>query len=1520
MSFSLKHFSTIFGRVAISMVLSCGLFVFNQTASFAQPQLERTPSNTASDRQSPESLQGSQNAFKLSRSQSVIQCFEIIRQSIARGDHAAVLPLIERVLSEPDTYVPGSNSSDVPSHAEIWRILRTLPGELRQSFEEARRPVAKRAWEEARLSGPDAVRVFLSQFSDSPFCIDAWWWIGCHERDHGRYRYAAAAFERASRQEQISGEHRVAALVAALDCCAAINLETEMARLKSMLSRHDGDMPLKIAGNSIRLKEYLAASRFESIRSAESPAVVEIESSAEEWKKIRPVFLPIWKQEFVAPLRANLETLEQQQRDQGIRPVLIARPLVVGQSVIVRALNEIRSFDLASGQPQWSIANTEFKLLGKRAQETSGLQGIATEWAQRRTQADSIFARMSTDGRRLFVIQEVDRASELRVDREPLSGILRAGPRFNKLCCYTLETGELAWELGEAPGNGDGPFTGKVFLGPPCIVDDLLFVVAQRESDLFLLTLSAATGQLRLQLPLGSTSLPIEADLLRSRVACAIVWHEGRLICPTSSGAIFAVDPLLQMPLWSYRYRATTVSAGDLARIPGLSSGALNHEAWWESWREPFLAVVTSGDAEASKDGPPGDPPASAVLVFASPESDQLHGIRMEDGSSIWRTPRNGGLFVAGSVDDHVIVVEGDSVRSHDVRTGQVRWRTTTGEISSPAVIDGSVIVLPVRAGGTVLINARDGKVLSDSAASDSSIGLLTQAEPGWVAFHRQGLTLLPRLGEVRRQVDRDLEQDPTNESLRVRAALLDLQAGDEEAARNRLAGLTSSPARDLRRQALISALSRDKQDQSVIHRTDLARELTELADNADYKFAAAAAIGTSALALNDFVNAVDACLSGLSGKFDPSESLTKRSSVLVRKDRMLLGLIEEAYRRAAPADVVALDDLFGQRLKLARKSRDRLALQELADLWRGLDWGRRLVVSDEEKSLRKRSFVETELRLLDAAGSEEAAIAARALDRLAERLERLGLWRDSLAYRERRQQEHPDAVLLEGRNDQVQNELNASRRDEAAYAVKSLWPKGLPQVDPPHKDRNFGVYAPLVPMHIEPGSLAARLDVAVDRTGSDVIFRGETFFQSGDDEDHERKFPLPKSFSPYRGPSGYMLREGWGIGRIVILLIGSELFAITPLDEQGEPNSRFLWSNPIDLQLPAGGTKIAPAKTGIHEKTQLVTDDLNRPIGKVGPVRAGYLCYQSGNRLVAIETQTGRELWRRLGCPSNVTVLGDDHRVYLWSEDKTLEVLSAIDGRKLQDGEWPGSPQAMIHSQGAFVWTVARGEQTMLSLRDLKSSREVWSRMVAPQALVAVLDDQTFAVVTGDGRLSLLNARTGQLLGEPLSVDGAGMIDITAWEDPEHWYIGLSKNIENLSALKSLQPHDGYRVKFLNGPLYAVSRDGMKIVWSREFKNEPLGLDQSRVAPALVQIWKNPAKDNREAHRGTVRVIDRRTGSDLFEKTSPDVLPYFLLNPDHEQAIFELKLTQETIRFRYTAEASSTKGQSPEISKPQPE
>ena len=1493
---------TIVRQVAFAIALCTTVTLHAQAAKSDDQEGARKQGIPA---ESDESRQGSLNSLTLPRRQSVIQCFELIRQSIDRNDYPAAIPLIERVLSEPNSFVPTINATEVASHEEVWRLVDSMPTQVRQRFDEPRRIAGKRSWDDAKTKGIDAVSQFLEQYSDVPLATEAWWWIGCHERELGRPIRAAAAFERSAWHPHAGIRQRVIGLLVSLDALLQANRPQDVRRIRSALEAMDANLALEIAGKPTTLGQYLNTALPSQTTDNSAPQTAEISPAKTDWRHLRPVTLPVWKQELTPPLREALETREEKQREQGIRPVPIVRPLIVGQHVIIRALDLIHAFELSTGKPLWTVRNLEFQQIGNTSPKNTASMGVLTDWAQRRTQADSIFGRISTDNRRLFVIQERDRSGELRIDRESPRGLLRTGPRFNSLWAYSVDDGATEWGEGAPPTDNSTPLSGFVFLGSPFIQDNFFYTVAQRETEISLLTFTVSDGKLQSSIPLGTGILTLEEDLQRSRVACPIVWHCGLLLCSTSAGALVAVDPLLQSLKWAYRYSASTVAAADLAQTPNQAASANNQETWWESWREPFAEIARSRSQELERTRGGNSAPnlsTAATLVFASPETEELHAIQLPSGEPLWKTPRNGGLFVAGvsEKDGVIVVIEGDAARGHDLGTGRQLWRTMTGDIGGPATLVGSVLVQPILSGGTVLVDAQNGQLLSDASSTDLPLGALAETDNGWIAFNRQSVMLLPRLGDIRNQVEQELRNDPQNESLRVRASLLDLQAGEVESARRRLDGLTSSPARDLRRQALIAALGRETPEHSGSLRSELAKELNELADNADYRFAAAAAIGTSALAVNDLVATVDSALAGLSNDLGHSDSLVKRTAVLARKDRVLLGLIDEAYRRTKPSEKESLDDLFSRRVALARKSRDGLSLQQVAESWRGIDWARRVFASDDDKVFRRRSFFEIEFRLLDAAGAEDPAVAVQALDQLATRCDRLGMTQDSRAIRRRILREFPSARLPDGQTEIERIDNDPTLRESIRGTSKPIWPDTRPRIDPPRKERNFGVYCPLVPIHAEPDSLAARLDVAVDRTGSEVFFRGESFFQSGEDEDHERRLPLPKTMSPYRGPSGYMLREGWGIGRVVILLVGSELFAIAPLDQNGDPDSRFLWSHPIDLKLPFGGTKTSPPRQGIHDERRIVVNDANRPIGKVGPVRAGYLCYQSGGKLVAAETETGRELWQRPDVPTEATILGDDHQVYIWHDANSLEIVSAIDGRKLENGASPGPPETMIHHRGNLVWTASRGETLTTQLYDLKTGRLVWSRSDPARSLIAVLDAETLAVATPDGQLNLLQARTATPLSPPLSVNCESMTEITAWHDAERWYVALSRPVDNLATLKSLQPNDGYRLRFLHGPLYAVDRLEPRILWQREMKNEPMSLEQSRGAPVLLQLWKLAAKGSNEASKGTLRVIDKRNGTDLLERNSVDILPYFLLNPDPQQAILELKLTQETIRFHY--------------------
>jgi hypothetical protein len=142
-------------------------------------------------------------------------------------------------------------------------------------------------------------------------------------------------------------------------------------------------------------------------------------------------------------------------------------------------------------------------------------------------------------------------------------------------------------------------------------------------------------------------------------------------------------------------------------------------------------------------------------------------------------------------------------------------------------------------------------------------------------------------------------------------------------------------------------------------------------------------------------------------------------------------------------------------------------------------------------------------------------------------------------------------------------------------------------------------------------------------------------------------------------------------------------------------------------------------------------------------------------------------------------------------------------------------------------------------------------------------------------------------------------------WNDPERWYIVLNSPAEGSPVLKSKQSYDSYRKPIIvHGMLYCFDRFNLKILWQRELKDEQIALDQSKTAPVLVQLWKRGSSENSSALQTVLQVTDKLTGKMLAIKPNVELQPYFLLNPDSQQAIVELRLPRETIRIHYAQES----------------
>ncbi len=1457
------------------------------------------------------------------------------RGHLERRESAAAAAFLARVLNADEDSFVVVNSSLVVARDEAWKLTRRLADEVRSQLEADLDRVAFDARAAGKVGDSREETVALAvRHRFSLAGLEALRRLAATQRDLGQYESAAAAWGRVAEHVRATTAQRTAATMTQIESLVAANRLEEAVRVCAAALRAELSPTVTISGRTVVPREWLTA-RQQSLAEATLQAKTIASSLLKSGRPLTGIdFAPApgarWSR--LTPLPADMTNwmsdAQHVARGQGVVSSWAIRPLVVGSVVISRTLEQLVALDLESGATLWTEPHAEYAALVERwatLDNTPVQNPIAVAW-QRRTEADSIFGSLATDGRIVVAVMEPDR--KLTSPNRPAllngPGVANGPPanstslsesHWNRLVAFEVTTGELCWQIGGKPTGPADVYGGLRFLGPPLAVDDLWFGIARRDDELNLLAIDSESGHLRWAISLGVLPPHLADAMAQRRLARPVTLVEGRLLCPTASGALIAVDPVTRGIAWVARYPVTQLEQSPRP-VNGVGTGAVV-DAWWNEWRE----VTCLAESERR------------MAVLASPESDALHGIDAQSGRVIWSVPRGGGIHLAGLCAGQAIVVEPLAARAHDVRTGAVTWRCETGEVSGRGTVLGTMVFQPRRAGNAVVIDGRTGTRRECLVSAESLSGTLVPCDGGWISQTATSLVKLPWLAVSRETALAKWNADPRDETAALELARLDLHAGQPSAARGRLRNIETAAVKGLRREALLALLRTgevrlsEKPDFKGTDRAQLGSELLELSDSADDRLVALLAVGEAAARDDDLAGAVTAFLDGIDlldatarrsvGEW-PADSAATR---FVRRDRAFVGAIERTLTKAQSGQHdQPLEQLLDARLKAARKSSDPFAVQRLIDRLLPLAWGRRTLLKEATAVRFARTLKKTEPALLAVMQSRDEPLATRAATQLAELFARSGWSAEAEVIERRLLVEHRDqphdldpASAIQPANDFVQNE----RQARLLAPQVDPWPNVLPVVEGGLKTpTDDDVHCLPVGVEAAPGSLLDRLDVSIDRQAQIVRFAGDG---------HSGKWkvtlggPRPALRSSFAMQDQY---EGWGVGRLLILRVGTELFGIAPLDDKGEPHASIIWQ--IDTALgmsPSFSEEPVYARVGVRHESIRLIDPFGRVLGRVGPVRPDYLCYQSNGKLIVLDTQTGKRLWERRDLPPQSLTFGDEDRVFLWrAAERSLTVLSAVDGRTQGTQPWDAVPDDLLMQRDGRTWlTMKSGLDVRVELHDasgaiLDGSRDeslVWSKQFVSKSVPFVLDRDTLGVIEPKGLLHLISAGSGASLGEPLQVRVPLKLErIVCHRDDGRWYVAFSGPVDRRALFQAEQLWGGKRMPFLNGPWIAVDRVTKSIVWQRTIENEPLPLAASRFAPVFVQMWRQPLFDGTspKGSEGRLRLIDKRTGGEVVNRTEPSWQPYFVLHPSASREQLDIRTEHETIRLRYEVDAAPAK------------
>ncbi|HTU26910.1 MAG TPA: PQQ-binding-like beta-propeller repeat protein, partial [Pirellulales bacterium] len=609
--------------------------------------------------------------------------------------------------------------------AEAGRLIAGLPADGRESYELQFGAKARRMLEAALARGNQAELAEVSRrFFYTQAGSEASLLLARQHLDGGQPLAAALLFARLHETPDLGKrfEPTLSLYLATAWLRAGMRDRAQAALLALKQQWNQG--PVRVAGEPVKLFDNDAQSlEWLEKQVGRSHEIHHVEG--EDWLMYRgdarhnassrggrPLLNPRWRVRVAH--HPTIERLigEWQQRyadEQDVAPLPTLHPLAVGNLVLVRDSRSLLAIDFSTGKLIWPAeplgeSSLDHWLSASGQPQLAGQIQLA-QFVEQRIWDDPTYGTMSSDGEQVFIIEDpvgplAKQPTMIRAGWKPQpSG---TGRTTNLLIARELKTeGKLKWEVGGTTGEDEPKLAGAFFLGPPLVLQGRLYVLVEKGQEIRLVVLSAKTGKLDWSQQLCVVEASgMEAE--RRAGGASPSFADGVLICPTSAGAIVAVDATTRNLLWGYQYPRAQQGPNHLNLIrPNMFPlGRRVGDRWSDS-------TVTVADGK---------------VVVTPIESDYLYVLNLINGEMLWKIERGTNLYVGGIHGGNVIVVGRNQVNAYPLAGGEPVWSCSTaasdalpdsGMPSGRGFLAGHDYFLPLISGEVVQIDLARGQVVS---------------------------------------------------------------------------------------------------------------------------------------------------------------------------------------------------------------------------------------------------------------------------------------------------------------------------------------------------------------------------------------------------------------------------------------------------------------------------------------------------------------------------------------------------------------------------------------------------------------------------------------------------------------------------------------------------------------------------------------------------------------------------------------------------------------------------------------
>jgi outer membrane protein assembly factor BamB len=1439
--------------------------------------------------------------------------------------------------------------------AEAQRMLGTMPPKGRELFELQFGADARALFDEAvQSSDVNRLNEVVRQYFHTKAGYEAALLLGRLHLDHGRPLAAALCLQRVA---QVPGAASQFEPELSLLLAACWQLARQPAQAQATLAT----LPPRLPRGQIRLgdaevNELPTAQQAVAWLTEHFRSIAVDETEAGEWplfrgspsrNAVRSGGIPLNRSRWQVPLvideteRGLIEELRNGFIEQGSPMLPVVQPLAVGNVIVLRSSERLVGIDFESGKRVWEYPFWNLPQDDESQQPTStppqNDRDRRLNVLRERLWQDVPFGQVSSDGNSVYLLDELEQSPmqewnpRMRLNRARGFFQMETGTMRNELVALDLHReGYQLWTVGGKDGHDEPKLAEVFFLGPPLPLFGNLYLIAEVKGELRLIVLDAATGKQQWSQQLAHMEAMFGMDpQLRRYSGATPSFADGVLVCPTSAGAVVAVDIATRTLLWGYQYSPNNRDAfgrQGLMQQPFSIQPPFSVNRWQD-------AAVTIADGN---------------VVITPVESEALICLDLLTGKPRWTPlPRNGELadmlYVAGVYDGSAVVVGKNRVTAIRLKDGKPAWKDSIklsqidNEMpSGRGFLTDHFYFLPTTKSQLLRIDLREGQVVQRTV-TDHALGNVICFRDEIISVTADRAAAFFQIEPLRKKVDSRLKEAPDDAWALARLGELLVHDGKTVEALDvlRKAHQRDNADEGVRSLLVDTYLTAIREDFSK--HSGLAPEIEPLIDTesqrAKYLMLVATGyqkIGNSLAAAEYFGKFIHLAMANAK-KIPTAEGfalVTPEKDWTVRTDRFLSSRLEELV---GTADSSVRDRIDGFVREVARQT----DATSTADVRRFLQLCGFHPASDDlrlqlaNKLIDGGEFLEAELLLTPLLGrtnpqSTGSAVALAAKLYGVAKKPKLA----DVAYQQLLR-DWSDVAVLNGKTGrQLFDEATAANPSQPM--TKLEWPWGMVTHSEAHDGTRNSMYTnPEISFSImqRRGIALENLKLVFDNGPTSTYLR---------DGNGTVVFRLPNSDGrdgrPRTEPG---LWQTAADGHLLFSYFNGHLLATNTLHSRPNESEAQLWRETIradeneslrvltkEIPNPFDSNPLQVSRFG---------DQLGRPVATIGPMTSQGVCFQKIRAVVCVDPRTGTPVWIRNDFEQGCELFGDHEFVFvqpptsspvqlqprvegllkkeLESADVECVMLSASDGRTLGKRRVPAPTNRWtIQGRRILAWEQRKDspeKQLRLYLYDAERQVDLWSETFPEGSRGCLIENDSVAVLQPDGRF-VVRSLTGSTESIETRIEPAPSITsirVLASRD-QLWLL-----------VNDAEPGEGeaWRRKALipaDGRIFCLDRANGRSLWQVPALVRGFGMlpDQPAELPTLWFVRYQPGTNTQFGATSNARVdvlcLDRRTGASLFAKGDiPSNLNQSEISADLRKKEITLALPQAQFTLRFTAE-----------------